>query len=37
MNIAISSESEVYQIFNRNEALRDPATGIELELSALFQ
>ena len=36
MNIAISSESGVYQSFNRYETLRDPATGIELALASLF-
>lgn len=36
MNIAISSEAGVYQTFNRQDTLCDPATGIELELAPLF-
>ncbi|RZK30272.1 MAG: Uma2 family endonuclease [Hymenobacter sp.] len=36
MNISISSEIGIYQTFNRHEILRDPATGIELELAPLF-
>ena len=36
MNIAVSSELGVYQTFNRQDTLRDPATGIELELAPLF-
>ena len=36
MNISISSEIGVYQTFNRYETLRDPATGIELEITPLF-
>lgn len=36
MNIAISSELGVYQTFNKTDTLRDPTTGIELELAPLF-
>ena len=36
MTISISSETGVYQTFNPYEILRDPATGIELELTSLF-
>jgi len=36
INIAVSSESGVYQTFNRQDILRDPATGIELALAPLF-
>ena len=37
MTISISSEMGIYQTFNRYEILRDPTTGIELELAPLFR
>ena len=36
MTISMSSELGVYQTFNRQDTLRDPVTGIELELAPLF-
>ena len=35
-SIAVSFEKGVYQTFDRHETLRDPVTGIELELAPLF-
>ena len=36
-SVVLSTEIGNYQAFNRHEKLVDPATGIELELSALFR
>lgn len=35
-SIVLSTQAGDYQTFDRHETLRDPATGIELELAQLF-